>query len=418
MEQPTWESAVQRLASSQTFLHRAALRHLLLYLADKSLAGGAGELKEYVIGVEAFSKPAGYDPQTDASVRVQVSRLRQCLADYYARECPEDAVRIEIPKGQFRLAFRMREEGEAPSAISELHRRLRRMTWAAAGMAAIAIAATVGPALSRGSRTAPGGPRTLPSELMDLWGTYLSGDRPVLVVLGAPLFAKYTTRETGVFFRDPRLNQWDEAVTSPEISKVGLAIGGVHITQSHIYTGVGEATGAFLLSRLLSQSRREVSLRRSHGLSLDDFKERNVIVLGAPKHNEHLNHLPVDAQFTFHRGGIRNLRPRPGEPEMYEPKFAAGYEDIEEDHALISRFPGLHGIGETTVLAGASTEGTLAAVEFATRPQYAADLTDRLRDEDGKMPRAYQVVVRAKFKSQTPVEISYVTHRLLDAKSF
>jgi hypothetical protein len=89
---------------------------------------------------------------------------------------------------------------------------------------------------------------------------------------------------------------------------------------------------------------------------------------------------------------------------------------VEEDHALISRFPGLHGAGETTVLAGASTEATLAAVEFVTQPRYAAYLTARLRDARGAMPRSFQVVVRARFKSQTPVEITPVTHRILDPR--
>jgi hypothetical protein len=234
--------------------------------------------------------------------------------------------------------------------------------------------------------------------------------------MGAPLFAKYTTPDTGVFFRDPRLNEWEEAVSSPAVASIGNALDAGPVTPSRIYTGVGEATGAFLLSRLFSQSKQEILLRRSHALSLDDFKDRNVIVLGAPKHNAHLNHLPVEQHFTFIRGSIRNVRPRDGEPAMFEPRFAAGFEELEEDHALISRFPGLHGIGETTVLAGASTEATLAAVEFATQPRYAAELTARLRGENGEMPGAFQVVVRAKFKSQTPVEIRYVSHRLLDAK--
>ena len=417
MEHAIWEQAVQRVANSQTLRHRAALRHLFLYLAGRTLAGGAGELKEYVIGVEACAKPASYDPQTDASVRVQVGRLRQCLMDYYQKEHPEDTVRIEIPKGQFQLVFGLRVQDEAaatPLPIAVLQRRLSRMIRISAVLATIAVAATVGLVFNwkfHGSQSGSQAP-----ELRTLWEEYLDGDRPVLIVLGAPLFAKYTTSDTGVFFRDPRLNEWGQAAVSPDVLKVQTAVGGVQVTPSRIYTGVGEATGAFLLSRLLSGSKREVSLRRSHGLSWEDFKNHNVIVLGAPKVNLHLNHLPVQQQFEFSRGSIRNLRPRQGEAEIFDPKFAAGFEELEEDHALFSRFPGLHGIGETTVLAGQSTEATLAAVEFATQPRYAAELATRLRDAKGRMPLGFQVVLRARFKSQTPVEIHYVTHRLLDAE--
>lgn len=55
-------------------------RRLLEYLAEQTLAGESQKLKEYVIGIEAFGKRVGYDPQVDPSVRVQASRLRQSLS--------------------------------------------------------------------------------------------------------------------------------------------------------------------------------------------------------------------------------------------------------------------------------------------------------------------------------------------------
>jgi hypothetical protein len=414
---PILEDAVQRVIMSRTLRSHAVLRQLLFYLAGKTLAGEAGGLKEYVVGVEAFAKPPSYDPQSDASVRVQVSRLRKCLNDYYEKECPDDPVRIDIPKGQFGIKFDLRDTGktaERTPAASPADRRVALLTWTSAALTVTTIAALAALLLSWNLPSAGALSAGANPDLKAIWGTYLSGERPVLIVIGAPLFAKYTTSETGVFFRDPRLNEWEEAVVSPDLSKVGAAVGGAVVTPSWIYTGVGEATGAFLLARLLSHSNREVSLRRSHDLSWEDFRDRNVIVLGAPKHNRHLKYLPIQQKFVFSGGGILNLRPEPGEPETFDPKFSAGYEELEEDHALISRFPGLHGLGVTTVLAGASTEATLAAVEYATQPRYAAELTARLRGERGAMPLAYQVLVRARFKAQTPVEIRYVTHRLLE----
>ena len=415
MDRSTCEQAVLRVANSKTFRHRGMLRHLLVYLAGKTSSDQSADLKEYVIGVEAFSKPPGYDPQADASVRVQVSRLRHCLSEYYEDEGSEDAVRIEIPKGQFRLEFNAHEQTDrdekAASQDEFLRRRLGRIRKACAALVCVAVVAIAGMAmLWIRSASLP----SLAPELMAIWGNYVTGGRPVLVVLGAPLFAKYTTAETGLFFRDPRLNEWEQAKAAPDIGRVGAAVGGVRVTQSRIYTGVGEATGAFLLGRMMSPSGREISLRRSNGLSLDDYRDRNVIVLGAPKYNAHLKDLPVEQQFLYSAIGIWNLRPQPGEPKRFDQTFSSDYEEVVEDHAVISRFPGLHGVGETTVLGGNSTEGTLAAVEFATQPRYAAELAARLRDGRRQLPKAYQVVIRARFKSQTPVEIRYVTHRVLE----
>jgi hypothetical protein len=110
-------------------------------------------------------------------------------------------------------------------------------------------------------------------------------------------------------------------------------------------------------------------------------------------------------------GLIRNLRPRPGEQEEYRDVWKTKV-DLLEDYALIDRSPGLHERGEIMVLASSSTDGTWAAVEFVTEGAHARDLVTRLRQPSGNLPKSYQVLVKARFKEQVPVEISYVTHRV------
>ena len=50
------------------------------------------------------------------------------------------------------------------------------------------------------------------------------------------------------------------------------------------------------------------------------------------------------------------------------------------------------------VLASSSTEGTGAAVEYATEAAHARDMVSRLRQSSGELPKSYQVVIKAKFK--------------------
>ena len=92
---------VDRVLGSDLFRNSDSLRHLLAYLGEKSLADQPVELKEYTIGIEACGKSSAYDPQRDASVRVQVGRLRQKLEEYYHTEGVADPVIIELPKGRF-----------------------------------------------------------------------------------------------------------------------------------------------------------------------------------------------------------------------------------------------------------------------------------------------------------------------------
>ena len=70
------QGGVERVLQSETFRNAPSSRRLLRYLADHSLAADSGPLKEYTIGVDAFGKPADYDPRIDSTVRIQIGRLR------------------------------------------------------------------------------------------------------------------------------------------------------------------------------------------------------------------------------------------------------------------------------------------------------------------------------------------------------
>jgi hypothetical protein len=109
---------IERILASQTFHGRETMQRLLSYLAERTMDGSAESLKEYTIGVDVFGKPADYDPQEDASVRVQVGRLRQKLEEYSRIEGLNDPILIELPKRQYALlAHRQsRPQFSAPGA--------------------------------------------------------------------------------------------------------------------------------------------------------------------------------------------------------------------------------------------------------------------------------------------------------------
>src|SRR6202171_808277 len=106
---------VERILESNTFRNSDALRRLLKFLADKMLSGEADQLKEYSVGLDALGKPATYDPRHDSTVRIQVGRLRQKLAEYYRTEGKEDRLIVDLPKGRFKLTC---EESAPVAAVS------------------------------------------------------------------------------------------------------------------------------------------------------------------------------------------------------------------------------------------------------------------------------------------------------------
>src|SRR3954451_18943975 len=96
---------IQRIIASKAFKTSEVHRNLLTYLADKSLAGEAQNLKEYTVGLDVFGKPSSYDPRQESVVRMHVGRLRQKLAEYYRTEGTTDPIIVDLPKGGFALVF-------------------------------------------------------------------------------------------------------------------------------------------------------------------------------------------------------------------------------------------------------------------------------------------------------------------------
>src|SRR5579871_3100194 len=96
---------VERLLASDTLRSAEALRRLLRFLAEKTFSGEADGLKEYSVGLDALGKPPTYDPRQDSGVRLQASRLRQKLDEFYRVEGKNDAVIVELPKSKFKIAW-------------------------------------------------------------------------------------------------------------------------------------------------------------------------------------------------------------------------------------------------------------------------------------------------------------------------
>lgn len=392
---------IRKILESRTFHNTEVLKRLLDYLGRQAVENHADDLKEYTIGIEAFGKPADYDPQTDSSVRVQIGKLRHKLDEYYRTEGLTDDLLLELPKGHFKLEFHQRSEPAVPPPASAAPSParfpgLRRWLWFAGALAAILAVAV--PLLRRPAPVAsPWSP-----AMEEFWGPFLSTPRPIMIAIGAPMFVKMGND----FFRDPGLNAWDAAAQSAKIAEVQRAVGAASSAPAFTYTGIGEAEAAFELGRLLLPRGRDVALRASNQLTWEDIGRYNTIFLGPPKYNQQTLDLPVQQDFEISHARVQNLHPRPGEPRTYDDTWAPDRVRLDAGHAVISRLPGLNGAGEMLILAGSSTECTRAAVEYVSRPAYVADLLHRIQTNGS--PHWFQVVILARFKSQTPIAIEAV----------
>jgi len=419
---PVQSQQLTRILGSTTLKNAESLRRLLAYLGEQTLAGRAEALKEYTVGVEAFAKPPDYDPKTDSSVRVLLSNLRKKLDDYYRGEGADDPVLIELPKGGFRLLFRERTGGGKPHPTTPDQAALRR--WRLATMVlAFLLTATLAAALigHSGSFTGQAVPEIWTQEhwgaaCETFWRPYLDGSRPVLIAFGTPMFVRFPRG----FFRNPQVNDWQTAQAEGLPKELELKFGGGPAAPAYIYTGVGEAIGAFNLALAFSARHREVSVRGSSEVGWEAIERNDLIYLGPEKFIPRIFELPANRDLIIRDAGIRNLHPKPGEPASYIEGNAVVQSDgttMRDGHALISRVRGLHGRGYITMLAATSTEGTRAAVEYVTRKQYAQELVSKIQVAPGVLPSEFQVVLKVRYRALVPVDISYVTHHVLLARA-
>src|SRR5258708_34664265 len=107
-------SALERVIAGGTLAAASHLKNFLRYIVEETLAGRAGHIKEYAIGVEVYGRGTNFNPKIDAIVRVEAGRLRAKLMEYYAGGGSGDPVRIELPKGSYVPVFRMRSGPAAP----------------------------------------------------------------------------------------------------------------------------------------------------------------------------------------------------------------------------------------------------------------------------------------------------------------
>jgi DNA-binding winged helix-turn-helix (wHTH) protein len=105
---------LQQLLSSEQMEKSEASQKLLRYLADRALRGETP--KETEIAIDVFGRDASFNSAEESLVRVAVRALRRRLQDYYSGPGQQDAMRIDIPKGGYRLTFVPREP--APMADS------------------------------------------------------------------------------------------------------------------------------------------------------------------------------------------------------------------------------------------------------------------------------------------------------------
>jgi Malectin domain len=138
-------AALAAILASATFARSPNLAKILTYICESHFLGLADSLKEYSIGMHALGRGADFDPRVSSVVRVEVSRLRKRLTQYYASEGASDPIRVVLPETGYKPHFIERPmetvaDAELSPAANPSDKRLpRHRGWITFGLAAVLI---------------------------------------------------------------------------------------------------------------------------------------------------------------------------------------------------------------------------------------------------------------------------------------
>jgi hypothetical protein len=395
------------LVASQVLHGSESLCKLLRYLAKHALDHPGTPIKEYQIATEVFGRSADFDPQLDSMVRVQAGRLRGKLAEYYSVNGAEDAITVELPKGTYVLSFHHHALARRPhvSPPTETERQGLKpgnseRKWIAAsislGVLVLAAGVTILGLLWSRSSAQAGTAELAPAAFRVFWNGFVSGQEEPWVIFSNAAFVGRP--ETGMRYYDTAKDK------------------GSFILDH--YTGVGEVLAVHELDRVFGLLHRQIRVKRGSLFSLDDAKNNNLIFIGSPFENLTLLEIPGTQEFVFRRmpsgprkgeEAIINVHPQPGESKEYFP--SAGNAPLTEDYAVVGLVKGLNPGQAVLILAGTTTLGTQAAVEYVCRQSSVEELLLRLPVSQAGQLKPFEAVIRVKVTRGVPVGTELVALR-------
>ena len=311
---------IERIASSQALCNSDSLCKLLRYLAQQALDHPDAPIREYQIATQVFGRAAEFDPRLDSTVRVQTGRLRSKLSEYYRTSGATDPVVVEIPKGTYHLSFQVRQiESTGPSksgAGGTADDPAPRRRWQAGWV--LAFAAMTGVAL----------------------------------ILAFFLFLVPRGHDDTVAADpgDALRSFWSGPLSGPSRPLVAFS------------EGVGATLAVHELDTVFALFQRAIPVRPIGMLTPADRETQDLIFVGPPPDNAGLRGFRFQAITNGPGTGemeILNLFPLPGEAERWRPGRSP-----TRDYGVIALGPGTSANRWILVLAGATSVGTQAAVDF------------------------------------------------------
>ena len=399
------DEQIKAIVDSPAFQKSPTVRALLIYLWRHR----GEQISEYAIGLEALGRKPNFDPKTDSTVRVHISRLRQKLKEYYDAEGREALARISIPLGGHELHFLW---NEVKTPVPE-----PRVPWSRLKAIPIAIAAMLAVACSwlivQNRRLSAIPTQVVRPTLPRFWQFFTANGKNVALFLPTPVFFEWPTgAHSFLKVRDTRVNDFSNAAQSDELSRYVKEFGPPRLLQN--YTVASDALAALKLSQFFDARNIHLAIGTTADLSIETLRDHNTILMGTPGiASRYLKKLSDQANFQFSEPGhdVINRHPRPGELDKYVETTQSKTRSTLA--GIISVFPGKT---SGTLLLTMTAQQTSPLASILTTPT-SLELFDSAWRKAGAPPY-FEAVVQVEMDGSTVLRAWPVAFREITASAW
>jgi len=369
---------LDRLLTSAQFRASRRCQGLLRTVTERTLAGDITAVKERMLGMSVFGRPAEYDTSQDPIVRVTAAEVRKKLAQYYQEPVHHSELRIELLPGGYVPEFRrvLAETGVVPDRqapalnppVPVEHPVDSRLRWYAAILVVIAAGLTVF-FVSRVTWKDQATER--------FWAPVLKSPGDILICLGQPVV--YNLRSTEE--QDRIQSMTDHSATpSPNPGQDLIPLSHLVVFWDR-YVALGDAVCMARITGLLERHGKRFRARGEGATSFTDLRETPAILIGAFDNRWTLS-AASNLRFTFTKDSSQETdmvrdRDHPDRKD-WKLKSAWPYWDVENDYAIVSRILDVTTGRPVVIAAGITQFGTMATGEFLTDPDCWSDVLPRL----------------------------------------
>jgi hypothetical protein len=383
---------LERLLDSHQFRNSRRYPALLRYLVEEALEGRGDYLKERLIGIHVFGRPADYDTASDPIVRVTIAEIRKRIAQYYHDEDHDAEIRIELITGRYAPEFRLRRESRHDTPVEHAIEEALTSAEPVAAFPPVTAPAEPAPEPRRALRrhALAWVPVLLLLALATAFFIFRGWKATALDNFWAPIVGPHST----VLFCLPASVGYKKGLSF--VPKTALPSAGPtfldheSLGENIVYS---DMLATLAMANVLTSRHTDYRVRLNVATTLDDLRHGPTIVVGGLDNEwalRALEGLPYGFTGSDDQGFWIADRKNPGNKQWYL-DLKMQYAAVTRDYALIVRLHNSQTGQPEIVVAGIGMSGTAAAGEMVGDEQLMQQVRQRVGN--GFKDHDFEVVI-------------------------